>query len=325
MSTTKDRILATAADNTRLQKSLSETEYGPPALQQNSLYINKLMKDIPEAKKKLLTTSWKVNIGLQKHKKYRDSHVRRLAYNIRGKKEKFEAEASKGEREWQEAVQEKENVKELLEQLNRDLADATKQNSDFSVIASTHNAAQQELDDLYASLFNGPTPEIPGEDEKEKAVHEAVEFVSAMQAHLDTETQARALLLEAKKALAVATFHIKEALSAAYWRGVLAGIARANSLSNAEASVAQVQMLMNKAWEQQPAVQNLGVLHVVETGTLDVMFNNSFVAMDVRDRIRDSELLFVQAGQRMMQELRAADERKNGGGGGCEGGAGTTS
>ncbi|TVY87396.1 hypothetical protein LAWI1_G005500, partial [Lachnellula willkommii] len=289
MSTIHDRILATAADNTRLHKTLSETEYGPPALQQNSLYINKLKKDIPEENKKLLMASRKVNIGLQKHKKYKDSHVRRLACNIGGKKEKFEAEASKGEREWHDAVQDKENIKESIEQLERDLADATKQNSDFSVIASTHNAAQQELDDLYASLFNGPTPEIPGEDDKENAVHEASEIVSAMQAHLDTETQARALLLDAKKALNVATFHIKEALDSAYWRGMLAGMARANSLSNAEESAAQVQMLMNRAWEQQPAVQSLGDLHVAETGTVDVVFNNSFVAMDVRDRIRDSE------------------------------------
>ncbi|TVY58965.1 hypothetical protein LCER1_G001218 [Lachnellula cervina] len=309
MSTIHDRILAAVGDNTRLHKTLSETDYGPPALQQNSLYINKLMKDIPEAKIKLLRASWKVNVGLQNHKKYKDSHVRRLAYNIGGKKEKFEAEASKGEREWHDAVQEKENIKEALEQLNRALADATKHDADFSVIASTYNAAQQELDDLYASLFNGPTPEMPGEDEKEQAVHEASETVSAMQAHLDTETQARALLLEAKKALDVATSYIKEALNVAYYRGAISGMLRGNALSNAEESVAQVVMLINRAWEVQPAVKSLGDLHVPGTGTVDVMFNNSYVAMDVRDRIRDCEPLFVLAGQRMMQELRAANER----------------
>lgn len=318
MSTTHSRMLAAAADNARLLRTLSETDYAIAALQQNDSYISALKKETAEGEKRLQETSRKVGKEFNEHKRYRDSHMRRLAYKLGGKKEKFEAEASKEEREWLEAVQEELRVKQALEHLRTNLADATKTHAELTAVASVHNSAQTELDALYASIFDGPTPDIPGEDQKESAVRYAGERFNDTQFTFSTEVQARTILIDANKFLDLARLNIEDALSAStadIWGvgGSFADMAKSSALSKAEGNVHQAQMAINQAARFQPAVRSIGNLDIPEMHFMtDMVFDNIFSDLNARDRIKHSQALLAQAKQNMVGELQAADRRVEG-------------
>ncbi|TVY82121.1 hypothetical protein LSUE1_G004146 [Lachnellula suecica] len=318
MSTTHKRIVAAAADNARLLKTLSETDYAISALQQNTSYITTLKKETTQEELNLKNVSRNVGKEYKEHKSYRDSHMRRLAYKLGGKKEKFEAEASKEEREWLEAVQEELHIKKSLEQLRINLADATKTNAELSAVASVHSSTKQELDALYKSIFEGPTPDIPGEDEKERVVKSAEENFNGIQLRLSTENQARSVLLDADRFLNSARADIEEALNAATmdaWGvgGSFADMAKSSALGKAQSHVSQVEMLMNQAMRIQPAVRSIGAMNIPEMRFMtDMVFDNIFSDLNAKDRIHDSQRLLELAKRKLVEELHAADERLRG-------------
>lgn len=62
-----------------------------------------------------------------------------------------------------------------------------------------HNSTKSELDALYSRIFDGPTVDILGEDEKENAVKNAEQKFNGAQLRLSTEKQARGVLGDADK------------------------------------------------------------------------------------------------------------------------------
>ena len=315
MSATHSRILAAAADNARLLTTLSETDYAISALQQNNSYIATLKKETAQEELNLKKVSQKVAKEFKEHKDYRDSHMKRLAYKLGGKKEKFQAEASKEEREWLEAVQEELHTKKTLEQLRNNLADATKTNSDLNAVAAVHSNTQTELDALYRTIYDGPTPDIPGEDAKENNVKAAEGTFNAIQLRLSTENQARAILLDADNFLNRACANIEEALDAATadaWGvgGSFADMAKSSALAKAQSHVSQVQMLINQVARVQPLVRPIGNMDIPEMRFMtDMVFDNIFSDLNAKDRIRDSQRGLQLAKQKLVGELHAADER----------------
>lgn len=107
MSDIKSRIASSVEQNNRLLKTLSETDYAPPALAQQSVYISSLQKELSELDKRIKHLETITKTELNDHEKYRDSTMKRFTYRLGGKKgqAKFEAKASKEEREYFEAVQ----------------------------------------------------------------------------------------------------------------------------------------------------------------------------------------------------------------------------
>jgi hypothetical protein len=189
--TTEQKIRYSAEQNARLLTTLSETDYAISAHQQSTTYVNTLKRQIVGEELKLRDLSKVVASEYADHKKYRDSHMRRFAYKISGKKEQFHETATKEEREWLDAVQHELTAKKGLEQLKLNLVEAQRHNSELFDVLSVRNATQAELDRLYNSIFGGPSPDIPGEDEKEKAVRQAENNFNTVQLSLSTEQQAK--------------------------------------------------------------------------------------------------------------------------------------
>src|ERR1700709_1168069 len=190
--TLEERIRGAAEQNARLLKTLSETDYAVSAYQQSNSYINTVKKQIAGEELKIENLSRVVYKEYADHKKYRDSHVRRLAFRIGGKKEKFEDQATKEEKEWLDAVQLELRAKNGLEHLKLDLMEAERTNAKLADIASVHNASHLEMDELYNQIFQGPTPDDPEEDRKERAVRRAENDFNIVQLLLSTEKQAKA-------------------------------------------------------------------------------------------------------------------------------------
>ncbi|KAH8650631.1 hypothetical protein BGZ60DRAFT_473895 [Tricladium varicosporioides] len=235
-----------------------------------------LIHKISLAESKLRKASQTVAFEYADHQKYRDSHVRRIAYKLGGKKDKFADKASKEEKEWLDA---------------------------------------KELDVLYKSIFDGPTPGIPGEDEEEHAVRAAEAEFNNKQWKLSTENQTRGTLQDANKFLANARRDIEEALDAATmdaWGvgGSFADMQKHSSLSRAQGHISQVEMLMSQAQRMNPGVGSIGQLDIAEMRFMtDVVFDNIFSDLNAKDRIKESKVGLDQAKAKLEGELQKATQR----------------
>jgi hypothetical protein len=165
----------------------------------------------------------------------------------------------KEEKEWLDALQHELTAKKGVEQLNLKLAEAQGQNAELADVLSVRAATKAELDQLYNSIFNGPNPDIPGEDEKENAVRDAEQDFNAVQLRLSTENQAKAILLDASKFLQRAVGDIRSALDSNQmdcfgFGDSFAAMSENSSLSACQSHVSQVEMLVSQANRVQPAI-----------------------------------------------------------------------
>jgi uncharacterized coiled-coil protein SlyX len=315
MTSVHEKILSAIPENARLLKSLEETDYAVSAVQQSSAYIEELSKGLSQEQENLKKCSKTVASEYADHKKYRDSHMKRLAYKFGGKKEKFAEDASKEEKEWLEAVQKELGCKRNVEQLESKLSEAKATNAELSEIVKTHWQTKSQLDALYQPIFDGPTPEIPGEDEKEQQMNQAEQAFHNAQLCLSNEVQARKVLLDADKFLSLAYKDLESAMSAANadvlgFGGSFADMQKHSMLTKAQGNVSHVEFLMDQARNLQPAIQSIGKLDVAEMHFMtDVVFDNIFSDLSARDRINASMSAVYKAKKSLAQQLHAADQR----------------
>lgn len=315
MTNIHERLRAAASQNARLLKTVSETGYAVAAYQQNQNYIGTLKKEIIQEEEKLKEINRITEEEYADHKKYRDSHVKRLAYKFGGKKEAFDERATKEEKEWLDAVASQLAAKNALDKLNFELNEATKQGAALMDIAKVHNQTVVELDALYNSIFKGPTPSMPQEDEKENEVVAASRDHDILQLMLSDENQARRILGEADKFLQRALNEVRDAKSNSTldaWGvgGTWVQMSEQSSLSMCQQHVSQTEMLISQAIRLQPAIQPLGNMQVAQMNFMsDILFDNIFSDLDMRNRIISSMAQIRQAHSRLKQQIGLQDER----------------
>lgn len=312
------RLNAAASQNARLLKTLSETGYAVAAYQQNQNYIGTLKKQIAKQEKGLKEINRITEKEYADHKKYRDSHMKRLAYKFGGKQDAFDERATKEEKEWLDAVASQIAAKNALEKLNFELNEATKQGAGLMDIAKIHNQTALELDALYNSIFKGPTPSMPVEDEKENEVVSASRDHDILQLMLANENQARQILGEAELFLQRALNDVQNAKSNSTldaWGvgGTWVQMSEQSSLSMCQQNVSQTEMLISQAIHLQPAIQPLGSMQVAQMNFMsDILFDNIFSDLDMRNRIISSMAQIQQAHSRLKQQIELQDERIKG-------------
>jgi len=313
---TLDQRLRDVSDqNTRLLQTLSDTDYAVSAAQQSDSYIKTLKDQIAAHEVKLRRLTHTVAMEYLDHKKYRDSHVKRVSYWVTGGKDKFQEKASKEEKEWLDAVQKEIQAKNELEQLKVNLKDCESTNAELKNVVNVHQATQRELDELYNKIFQGATPDLPQEDEWEQAVQKSKSDFNAVQARLSAENQVMAILLDADKFMKRALLDIHDAEGAAtadLWGvgGSFSEMAERSALSQAQSHVSQVEMLMGQANRLQPAVGHLGEMKIAKQSLMgDVFFDNIFSDLNMRDEVIASRQQLQASQNRLTAEIKKEDER----------------
>lgn len=308
-------LRATAADNDRLLKIIHETDYAPSALRQCNNYVVNLEKDILVQEKLLRDTKITIAREEAEHKDYQTSHVKRLVYRLGGKREKFEQKASKEEQDWVEAVQRGFEVQKKLDLLNQNLAEATKTSADMENVAATYKQAESELDSLYKSVFQGPTPDIPGEDQQEAAVYQASTEFSWAQGNVEKGKQVQNLLTGAMKFLDEAARDVEDARSNAKmdafgFDSTFMDIAEANALTRVRQNVGQAEMLVSHARSMEPLIGNIGdVVHAQHHFISEVLFDNVFSDKKKYDEIKQSQASIMKAKNSLENMIQATNER----------------
>ncbi|OQN96463.1 hypothetical protein B0A48_17519 [Cryoendolithus antarcticus] len=136
------------------------------------------------------------------------------AHKIGGKKgqEKFTSKQEKEEREFLEAWQKEREAVARREEIARALDVAQVDKQTLGQAAFQHKTAQTELDQMYAQLFNGATPEVPGEDQMEQTLQHLILYLDQCQLQFNTDSAGEALR-RAESRIAAGNKNMQEALS----------------------------------------------------------------------------------------------------------------
>ena len=303
-------LVEAASKNAELLQRINETEYASSALKQSQTYLNDLDREIKNWNSEIQRLEVKTASEFKDHKKYAESTARRFMHRATGKKEQFAEKASKEEREYVEALAAENQAKSRREKWIKNRDEARKQHAMLEDTDRTHKRLQAELDSLYNSIFAGPSPEFPGEDQKESAMRQAKDaFNTAKQRH-EAEVQAANCLRDAEGFMTQALQSLDDARSHSrmdmFGGGTLSDMMERNALSKAQNATDKVKMLVQQAQRLSPDVQGLGDINIDQGHAMsDILFDNIFSDMAQHDRIKDSQ---AQA-QREAQTLRNVSVR----------------
>lgn len=288
-----EQIRSAAARNSELLSILHDTDHAPAALEQQNKFLDDLRVELKKVNDDLRRLELARKKELREHEDYRDSVMKRFAYRVSGKKEKFAARAEKEEKEYFDVLQklqqkndQKNNIESMLEQ-------ATQAKADLEAKSKAHKQAQTDLDSLYQGIFQGTTPEFPEEDSLERATDAASQAYHQATVSAKNTEQVFNMLNDAWTALRQAAGHIEEALSHSrmdmFGGGTMSDMMERNALSMAQNSIHKAEMLTTQAQKIEPTVPDLPTVGINHGNIMsDVFFDNIFTDMAFHEKIKDS-------------------------------------
>lgn len=310
----QDKIQDAAARNASLQHTLHETDSAIPDLESQQRYVADLERQVADAAGRLEQLGGRRERERKEHESYRDSVMKRFAYKVGGRKEKFEARAAKEEREYFDVLQEEHQAGVTKKNLDDMLEDARRIRGELEGSVAVHERAQKELNGLYESIFNGPSPGFPEEDERERDLQMVVVAYHEARSRAEAEAQAVSLLSKAQGNLKAALQSMEEALRASR-RDVMGGgtfhdMMERNALSRADSFTQQARSMVSLAQQSSPFVRTLPPVSIAQGSMLgDVFFDNIYSDMAFHDKIHQSNLEMHRCTQALSVDLDSAKQR----------------
>ncbi|KAL1876470.1 hypothetical protein Daus18300_002714 [Diaporthe australafricana] len=319
------KIQETSERNVELLNILHQTDSSVPDLEAQKRQVADLEKQAAHAAERLEQIGYRRKQELREHEGYRDSVLRRFAFKMSGKTDKFEARAAKEEREYFDVLQEEHQADVMRKNLDEMLADARALRAELEIRAATHVQAQRDLDSLYESIFTGPSPGFPEEDGRERETGGALQVYQEARSRAEAEGQVVNILTQAQTRLNGALMSMEDALHASrrdmYGGGTFSDMMERNALNKAENLVRQAKMMVTQAQRVSPMVRPLPQVKIEQGNLLgDVFFDNIFSDMAFHEKIQQSNLEvrhcaqslnidLMSATQRHMELLREADQK----------------
>jgi hypothetical protein len=320
MSQLTQALTNAATRNRELLSILAQTDYADRTLQQNATYISDLDSQIKATDKELKKLHSVTEDERKDHVRYRDSTFKRYAHKLGGRKgeARFTSKSEKEEREFLAAWQHEREAEERRAELQRALDSANSDAQRFQGDKARNTSAQHDLDTLYASIFSGPTPEVPGEDQLEAAVQNARHYLEQTQSQYNAENAALEALRRVENRMQTAAAAMEEALQSSRLDmmgigGSFADMMERDALSQAAVAISESLRHMDEARRLQPAITHLRQVHI-DMGHLmsDVMFDNIFSDMSQHDRIHDSNNQLMEAMAQLKGQIELQIQRARG-------------
>lgn len=308
-------LVQAASKNAELLHGLNQTQYATSALRQSKAYLSDLDREIQQCDQQIKPLEAKTRSERADHKKYEESTMRRFLYRAGGKKERWTEKASKEEREYVEALNAETQAKSRLEEWNKNREIARQSHAELQTVANTHNKLQAELDALYNSIFAGPSPEFPGEDQKEWTFREARDIFDGAKQRHEAEIQAARCLQEAEVFMRVALESMADARMNSrmdmWGGGGLTDMMERDALHRAQDATDKVHMLVSQAQRISPGTQGLGPIHIAHGHLTEIFFDNIFSDMNMHDNIKRSQAQCENEAMRLRQLIAATKDKSD--------------
>ena len=249
--------------NYKLLEILRRTEYAPAALQQNTQRISDLISQKSDI----------INEIDRLHQITSDEHENRAKAcgNVAKRSvipgsekstESLTAAAQQKERDFMEAWQREREAEERFKEVKHALEVAQSEKPVFERDNKLHKEAQREIDQIYESIFAGPTPEARGEDQLEQQVRRSRATFQECQMRAEKEESAMAALERASSHLNGAVENMRSCHHRAKL-GLLGGGRYLESreqqdISNAQVKLMQCNAAIDEARRSQPLIEVLG-------------------------------------------------------------------
>ncbi|KAF4586022.1 hypothetical protein GQ602_005327 [Ophiocordyceps camponoti-floridani] len=323
MTDIEAQVRQSATRNAQLLHILAETDHALPALEQRTQFLTELELQIRLSDEKLRALELTCQDGLKAQDKFRHSQIRRFVYTATGQKEAYAHKEESGERDYVKAVQRMQRERSINHHLKEQRREASQTKWELEEAAKRHREAQRKLNELYHTIFAGPTPQYPEEDEAEKQCHVLVLRYRNARRWWEAESRAVELLTESDSLMDEALAQARDALS--YSRAELLGtggglyeMMERNRLSKADRLVSLARHQVHKARRSSPQVQPLpssrnGANHGQTVRTLYLDSSNSRKGDDMafRDQVKRNIGDTQRCADSVKQELFAARARRD--------------
>ncbi|KAK0383636.1 hypothetical protein NLU13_9547 [Sarocladium strictum] len=315
MSDFEAQIREASARNSELLRVLTETDHAKPALQEQMRFIHDLDTELADLKRRIQALDNKRKLELKDHEKYRDSNVRRFMYKATGQKEKFAQRAEKEEREYFEVLQKEHQANQIRENLEAQRNAAQQVRGELEALVRTHDNAQQELDRLYHSIFSGPTPQFPEEDEKERHRDQMLQAYHETRQRFEAESHTAQFLGSAMPLIQRALMHIEQALSHSrmdmFGGGAMSDYMERERLAQAEGCIQQAQQQVQRARQASPHIAQLPPIRINHGDILtDVFFDNLYTDMMFHEEIKRGRMEVQRFAIALQEQINSAESRK---------------
>ena len=287
----EQKIREASSRNEQLLVTLRETASAGPSLEEQERRIAGLRSAIDASKDALRRLDQRRKEELRYHASHRDSVMRRWAYAAVGKKDEFAARAAREECGYLEALQREHHGEERRQQLDGMLADATRAREELQTQRAHRQQAQGALDRLYDSVFAGPSPGFPEEDEMESIAHAALQTYHDAHVTAEAESEAIRSLADAALEMQAARAAMRDALRKSrvdlYTGGTMRGTIEREALGLARQHVLSSQRMVDQAMRLSSHVPPLPPVRIPHEAGRREVFVGVVFHEQVRQCLRD--------------------------------------
>ncbi|KAF4511256.1 hypothetical protein G6O67_003070 [Ophiocordyceps sinensis] len=315
MSNFESQVHRAAARHAELLQILADTDYAPPALEEQWRFIDDLDSQIAVSNQKLKLLDMKREMEHKELGKFRDSQVRRFVYKAACQQNKFADRAEKGERDYSEVVQKVRQERSINTSLRDQRKEASISQRQLEVMAQMHVHARRKLDKLYYSIFSGPTPLFPEEDEAERQCDRSEAAYHGARAAWEAESNAVQLLDKGDNLMDEALARIRDALSYSradrFAGGGVYDMMERNRVAQADQMVAMARLQVTRAQKASPQVKPLPVVTINNGRVLrDLLSDDVFADRAFRKELKRAAVETQRCATELKGELDAARKRQ---------------
>ncbi|KAJ7042945.1 hypothetical protein C8F04DRAFT_57743 [Mycena alexandri] len=314
MSATDTVVQQNAAYHAELLAGIASFDYVPSALTEQEALIASLEETAKQNAARIRALEQKTQKERKEHEDLRDSTARRFAAKLTGRKDKFEAKASKEEREYVEALEKEVQEKRQQANLETMISEAKAVRNDLLSKVQIYNVTKGDLEALYSRIFDGPTQAYPEDDHLEYQLQQAQGRYNEIQGYLNRASQSTAMLQSADSALRSCNRELQQALNYSEWDmwggGTFTDMMERNALSSAEGLAMQAATYVQQAMIADQQVQPIGQISIAHGSIMsDVIFDNVFTDMAFHKKIKASALNLEAVQLNLTRQLDLARSR----------------
>ena len=171
----KGKFRAAALEQKKLLKMIADSDHASPELSKLKLHIADLRNQVWDESQRRSALRDKMDKEKTEFEDIQKSRVKRLAYVLGGQKKKHDSKVEKEEKEYLEILAEFSAADAKFKELERNFEDAKKKRTELEALVEKHVDLQNQAEELANSVFDGPSPEFPKDDEAEEQLQKAQE------------------------------------------------------------------------------------------------------------------------------------------------------
>lgn len=157
MASASQAIASRADEHQQLLQTLGELDYAPSALIQAQERLKTLQADVGPKREALSKYARETKREWDEWQAVQTSMLKRASLRIKGGKDNLNQRVEKEEAEWLDALRAESHEKDQLAMLEQEIGEMQTLVKDLEGLKATHDQTQARLDQLYETVFSGPS------------------------------------------------------------------------------------------------------------------------------------------------------------------------